>query len=116
MVCLMEKRPDIAKGFAIGKQEVWRDFKYATKTKWTNNKNNLLATGGGDSTECSLSELEEQVATLLCYSTADEGHNGNCFGMAVATTPATTNLAASTSCPVLSEPTLSNNTLHTLVE
>ncbi|XP_067648328.1 uncharacterized protein [Eurosta solidaginis] len=58
---------------------VWVHYKANLKRKLSNNRNNLVATGGGPSQEKSLSPLEESVAQLI-YIRSQVTPSGRAFG------------------------------------
>ncbi|XP_055631573.1 uncharacterized protein LOC129771685 [Toxorhynchites rutilus septentrionalis] len=101
LVQLLEKNPDIAKGFIRGNsgpfwndcaaelnslgppirdgsgwKKVWADYKSALKRKLSHNKREQRATGGGPNRTIHLSELEEQAVQLTGLLETVEGIPG----------------------------------------
>ncbi|XP_055632496.1 uncharacterized protein LOC129772976 [Toxorhynchites rutilus septentrionalis] len=101
LVQLLEKNPDIAKGFMRGNsgpfwndcaaelnslgpsirdgsgwKKVWADYKSALKRKLSHNKREQWATGGGPNRTIHLSELEEQAVQLTGQLETVEGIPG----------------------------------------
>ncbi|XP_055621942.1 uncharacterized protein LOC129765563 [Toxorhynchites rutilus septentrionalis] len=101
LVQLLEKNPDIAKGFIRGNsgpfwndcaaelnslgppirdrsgwKKVWADYKSALKRKLSHNKREQRATGGGPNKTIHLSELEEQAVQLTGLLETVEGIPG----------------------------------------
>ncbi|XP_054085778.1 uncharacterized protein LOC128921651 [Zeugodacus cucurbitae] len=69
-------------------KKVWSDYKTHLKAKMRRNKLSISGTGGGPSSHCSLTPLEEQVSELLAMEISVSGISGTLeFGAAQLTQP-----------------------------